>query len=92
MSDNLRHLADRASADPWFFGFVLSAYQQRHGLDDAALADEVGCNDTAVIVALRLCRRPGVSEQWTAEEDIAEIAKRFAVDPTALARIVGECD
>jgi hypothetical protein len=34
--------AARASRDPWFFGYALAAYQQRHGLDDAALAREPG--------------------------------------------------
>jgi len=38
MSDNLRRLAARASVDPWFLGYVLTAYQRRHDMDDAALA------------------------------------------------------
>jgi hypothetical protein len=40
VSDDLRRLAERACADPWFFGWALAAYQRRHGLDDAALARE----------------------------------------------------
>jgi hypothetical protein len=97
VSDDLRRLAERASADPWFLGFVLSAYQRRQGLDDAALAAELGAHDTAVVVALRLCRRPGTDEHdanaqpgRTLEGDIEEIARRFAVNPAALARIVEE--
>jgi hypothetical protein len=40
MSDDLRRLAERACAYPWFLGYVLAAYQRRRGLDDAALARE----------------------------------------------------
>jgi hypothetical protein len=51
----------------------------------------LGGNDSAVVVALRLCRRPGAAEpNWTAEEEVEEIARRFAVDAVALARIVRE--
>jgi hypothetical protein len=78
----------RASRDPWFLGFALAAYQHRHALDDAALARELGCKDAAVLTVLRLCRRPGTAPGRTAEEDIAEIADRFALDPTALRRVV----
>jgi hypothetical protein len=43
------------------------------------------------VVALRLCRRPGAVEpDRTANEDVQEIARRFAVDAAALARIVAE--
>jgi hypothetical protein len=85
----LRRLAERASADPWFLGFVLAAYQRRHGLDDAALARELAANDSAVVVALRLCRRPGTAEpDRTTEDDVEEIARRFGIDAPALARIV----
>ena len=91
MSEDLRRLANRASSDPWFLGWALAAYQRRHGLDDVALAEELSANDTAVVVALRLCRRPGTAQpDRTTEEDIEEIARRFAVDPAVLARIVRE--
>jgi hypothetical protein len=90
MSDYLRRLAERACGDPWFFGWALAAYQQRHGLDDAALAAELGCVPD-VLVMLRLCRRPGTAEPGRRlEGDIDEIVRRFAVDPAVLARIVKE--
>ena len=92
MSDDLRHLAERACLDPWFLGHALAAYQRRHGLDDAALARLLGTHDTAVVVALRLCRRPGNEPGRTTEEDVATIAERFAVDAAALAQIVEEAD
>jgi hypothetical protein len=84
MSDSLEALAARASRDPWFLAFALAAYQERHALDNAALARELGCNDAAVLTLLHLCRRPGTAPGRTAEENIAEIARRFAIDPAAL--------
>jgi hypothetical protein len=90
MSDSLEDLAARASRAPWFLGFALAAYQQRHALDDAALARELGCTDVCVLTVLRLCRRPGTAPGRSAEEDIAEIARRFALDPGALRRVIDE--
>jgi hypothetical protein len=40
-----------------------------------------------VLAILRLCRRPGTAAGRTMDEDIAEIADRFALDPAALARV-----
>jgi hypothetical protein len=90
MSDPLDALAGRASRDPWFLGSALTAYQERHHLDDAALAAVLGCAPSA-LADLRLCRRPGAAAPGrTAEEDLAEIAGRFGIDPAALGRIVEE--
>ncbi len=90
MSDYLRRLAGRACGDPWFLGWALAAYQRRRGLDDAALAAELGCVPD-VLVLLRLCRRPGTGEPGrTLQGDVEEIARRFAVEPAVLARIVKE--
>jgi hypothetical protein len=80
----------RVAKDPYHLASVLAAYQQRHGLDDAALAALLGCNP-AVLTPLRLCRRPGAGEpSWTWEEDVAEIARRFGLDAAALGRVVEE--
>jgi hypothetical protein len=89
MSDDLRRLAERASADPFFLGFVLAAYQRRHGLDDRALARQLGAHDTAVAAALRLCRRPGTDAPYrSARQDVDEIARRFGIDAEALWRVL----
>jgi hypothetical protein len=91
MSDSLEARAARACADPWCLGWVLAAYQRWHGLTDEALARELGCNDVAVLSLLRLCRRPGLAApERMGEEDIEEIAQRFAVDAAALRRVFME--
>jgi hypothetical protein len=76
-----------AAGDRWFLSAALTDYQDRHRLDDAALAAELGC-DPAALVRLRLCRmpRPGPA----AEEDIAAIAGRSGIDGAALRRVVTE--
>jgi hypothetical protein len=63
--DALDHLAARVSGDPYFLAPVLASYQQRHGLDDAALASVLG-STPAMLTQLRLCRRPGAAEPSTA--------------------------
>jgi hypothetical protein len=86
----LEHLAARVAGDPYFLASVPAGYQRRHGLDDAALAALLGCNP-AVLTPLRLCRRPGAAApSWTAEADVAEIARRFGLGAAALGRVVGE--
>jgi hypothetical protein len=48
-------------ADEGFYlSAVLTDYQDRHRLDDAALAAELGCT-VAVLTRPRLCRRPGAA-------------------------------
>jgi len=70
--DPLDALAARVSADPFFLGSALAAYQRRHGLDDDGLAAVLGCAPD-VLTQLRLCRRPGAAEPGrTAERDVAQ--------------------
>jgi hypothetical protein len=86
--DLLDALAARACGEPFFLGWALAAYQQRHGLDDAALADLLGCAPAA-LPGLRLCRRPGAAAPGrTAEEDVADIAQRYGLDAAAPRRLV----
>ena len=41
-----------------------------------------------MLTMLRLWRRPGTAAGRTMDEDIAEITRRFAIDPGALRRVV----
>jgi hypothetical protein len=54
-SSVLDALAPRCAADPFLLASALAAYQRRHGLDDAALAEVLGC-PLSVLTHLRLCR------------------------------------
>jgi hypothetical protein len=86
----LDHLAANCAADPYFLASVLAAYQQRHGLDDAALAAMLD-GEPAVLTQLRLCRRPGAAEPSRAVEvDVVATAERLGIDAAALRRIVEE--
>jgi hypothetical protein len=82
--DSPRHsLARRASTDPFFLGHALAGFAARHGLDDAALAAVLGC--PAVLPSLYVCRRPGAAQpDRSAEQDIADICRRFGIDAGAL--------
>jgi hypothetical protein len=85
MSVSFDALAARATADPFFLGWALTAYQRRHNLDDAAL---LGCAPDALTMR-RLCRRLGAAAPArTAADDVAAIAGRFQIDAAALGRIV----
>jgi hypothetical protein len=91
-SDPMDHLARRVANARFFLASVLTTYQQRHGLDDAELAAQLGC-PVGVLTLLRLCRRPGgATPRRTTEEDVRVISERFAIDPDALARIVREVE
>jgi hypothetical protein len=88
MNEPLEDMAERLSQDPGFFGHALGAYQARHGLTGAQLAAELGC-DSAVVVVLRCCRRPGVNRPYRSlDDDLRELARRFGVSPEALGRVV----
>jgi hypothetical protein len=91
MTDSpLDALAARVADDSFFLSSALTAYQDRHRLDDAGLAAKLGCA-VAGLTRLRLYRRPGAAEpERTAEEDVVDIAGRFGIDPATLRRIVRE--
>ena len=54
----LAHLAQRVASDDFFLSAAMTAYQDRHRLDDAGLAALLGCA-VAVLPSVRLCRMPG---------------------------------
>ena len=60
-----------ARPTPFFPASLLTSYQQRHGLDDVALAAVLGCS-LDVLTDLRLCRPHVAAEpRWTVEEGVA---------------------
>jgi hypothetical protein len=86
--DPLDALARRVSDDPFFLASALAAYQRRHGLDDAALADLLGC-PVAALTGLRLCRMPGGGDPGrSVGQDVRDVARHFGIDPAGLARVV----
>jgi hypothetical protein len=86
MIDPLLALADRARTEPVFLAYLLQAFAVAHSLDDAGLADALGCTP-ADLPLVRLCR----ALRTTAEgfrEDIELIATRFRLDPGRLRAIL----
>jgi hypothetical protein len=88
--DSLDALARSVTGNPFFLNSALSAYQDRHGIHDPALAALLGCAP-AVLTSLRLCRRPGIAEpDRSTEQDIGDIARRFGIDSEVLRLILNE--
>jgi hypothetical protein len=89
--DALAALARRCAGDRFFLSHAMTAYQDRHRLDDAGLAALLGC-PVAVLVSVRLCRMPGAAADSgrNFDDDVKTIADRFRLDPAVLARIVRE--
>jgi hypothetical protein len=86
MTDTLQSLVRRAMSDPFFLAAPLACYAERHRLDDAALAEELGCAPVA-LAALRLCRNPAPAAPDFGH-DVQRIARQFGLDALRLARIV----
>lgn len=90
MSERLDYLARRVGEEHFFLASAFTAYARGNGLDDAGLAQLLGC-DVATLIRLRLCRRPaGVSGAF--REDVARIADRFGIDGGILAQIIRWAD
>jgi hypothetical protein len=90
MGERLDSLARRVGEDRFFLASALADYARGNGLDDAGLAQLLGC-DAATLVRLRLCRRPdGGAAAF--REDVARIADRFWIDGEVLAQIVRWAD
>jgi hypothetical protein len=86
----LRRAAERASRHPFYLASSLLAYARAEHLDDAGLADRLGC-DRASLPALLLCRRPtGGGAVFRA--DVEAIAERFALNALQLARLIRDAD
>jgi hypothetical protein len=90
MPHPLEALAARVASDPWFLASVLAAYPRRYSLDDAGLAETLGC-EVATLTNVRLCCRPGVAAPArTVEQDVQAIAVTYRLDVAVLRRVVDE--
>lgn len=86
----LRRAAERASRRRLFLASSLLPYAAAEGLDDDALAAQLGC-DPADLSALLLCRRP-TGEGPTFRRDVEAVAERFHLNPARLARLIRAAD
>ena len=86
----LRRAAERAGERHFFLAAALLPYARAEGLDDAGLAEHLGCTP-GDLPALLLCRRPeGEGAMFRA--DVEAIAERFGLDAARLARVVRLAD
>ena len=86
MATPLDDLARRAALDPYFLGFDLAVYADAETLDDAGLAQALGCEPGALTM-IRLCRAPR-EESAAFRRDVEQVAERFGADAGQLARVV----
>jgi hypothetical protein len=83
---DLSHLARQAASKPEFVASQLAVYQQTKNLDDAALANQLGCS-LDDLPHLRLCMLPRLNHF---EEDVERIASHIHADAVVLAQILCE--
>ncbi len=83
MNPYLTHLAERVAGAPDFLACALAEFARSERLDNAALAERLGCS-VETLTHLRLCRMPRAQAPlfW---QDIEKIAERFSVNAEALA-------
>ena len=86
----LRWTAERASTDRFFLASALLPYARAEGLDDAGLAERLGCAPDD-LPALLLCRRPE-KQGGRFRMDVERIAERFGLDPARLAQAIRLAD
>lgn len=89
-SELLRRAAERAAGRPFFLASALLPYARAEGLDDDALAEQLGC-PPGELPAILLCRRPS-GEGSMFRADVKAIADRFRLDATRLARMLRAAD
>ena len=82
--------ARRARGRESFIASDLAAYQERHQLDEARLADWLG-GATWALTNLALCRRPQ-ADASTFRADVERIAVHVGVRGERLARLLRETD
>jgi hypothetical protein len=86
MSEELQHLANRVSTDPFFLAHPLAEFTRSERLDDPGLAARLGCR-VEDLPLLRLCRAPRPDPDGF-RDDLAAVAGRFGIEPGALAAAV----
>lgn len=82
----LQSLARRLQDNRAFMAYVLAAYQEQEGLDDAGLIERLGITP-AMLARLALCRRPDAGSPQFADQ-IRQIAAYTQTDAGQLAMIL----
>jgi plasmid maintenance system antidote protein VapI len=84
---SLRHAAERAALRPAFLGFAIRAYLAARGIDDRALAAELGV-DSSTLDRLFLCRRdPAATRQ-----NVRVVAEFLHIDLRRLSNLVNAAE
>jgi hypothetical protein len=86
MTKPLEDLAQRAERDPFFLGCPLHWFARSESLDDAQLAEYLGCTQET-LVKVRLCATPD-PQPPAFGRDVARIAERFELQEAALKKAV----
>lgn len=86
----LQFAADRASADAFFLGHEIRAYQDCFGVTEEQVRKMLGCS-AEDLARLCLCRRPD-SSAATFVADIQQIADYAKIDALPLVRIIREVE
>lgn len=76
----------RVAADPFFAGAALSQFERRYGLEEAQLADFLGC-DVAQLPRLALFQCPDPDSPRFGEQ-VQHMADRTGADAIRLATII----
>lgn len=79
----LDRIAERANQRPYFFGWWLARYARGEELDEAGLAEALGCGPEQ-LPKLRLCRAPRPD---TFREDVTRICELAGLEPARVAEV-----
>jgi len=74
----LGRAASRAASHKFYLASAFAAYRSSEDLDEAMLADFLGCSPST-LKFLSLCRRPAVVSETEFRADLDQIASRFDV-------------
>ncbi len=88
--DIIARTASRAADRGFFLASALRQFQISHGLDEAGLAEVLGCS-TETLPRLALCRRPS-TDLPAFRSDVEAIAQRLGVRALQLAQMLRDVD